>query len=339
MTYKTIFSGRLEFGNARSFDKVLTMYQHRVENYYKMDVLLKEEEVFIEEAHALDVPRFITQSNEKSWKNTLSVLEFVAQYAIAGSLNAWMVDEGKVKQQHVIEPTSDKAAVQSFLSGREMVQERGRESEAMQALSRAIEKYARHALAYERRGYVNYLLHNFSDALYDFSKSIDINPKNADPYIGRAQVYMSQKDYTAAIPDLDKAIKNSIPLQDVYWRARRLKADCHLALEEYDSAVFELKLFTKRQFGPESTNYKWRKKALADYGKALLQTNALKDAIDAFNRALGLTGNQKDLNNEAEPFLLRGIALQRMGQSGFRQDWQEAASLGSKRAARLLQTA
>ena len=70
MTYKTIFKGRLEFGSTKSYETVLKMYQHRVENYYKSDVLLVEEEIFDEESSSLNVPRFITQGSEKSWKNT-----------------------------------------------------------------------------------------------------------------------------------------------------------------------------------------------------------------------------------------------------------------------------
>ena len=64
-TFKTILSGCLEFGNQRSYDQVLKLYQHRTENYYRNDILLKAEEVFREESFILTVPRFIKECPEK----------------------------------------------------------------------------------------------------------------------------------------------------------------------------------------------------------------------------------------------------------------------------------
>ena len=53
--YKTIFSGRLEFGTQRSYDKVFNLYQHRVENYYRNSILLDAEEIFDPESFCLDI--------------------------------------------------------------------------------------------------------------------------------------------------------------------------------------------------------------------------------------------------------------------------------------------
>ena len=46
MFFKSIFQGNLHFGNTKSYDKVIKMYAHRVENYYKTDILFKSEVVF-----------------------------------------------------------------------------------------------------------------------------------------------------------------------------------------------------------------------------------------------------------------------------------------------------
>lgn len=336
MTFKTIFSGRLEFGSARSFEQVQKMFLHRLENFYKNEIVLKQEDIFNEEEYALDIPRLVTQSTEKNWRNTINLLEYLAQYAIAGSLSAWTTDNGKVLKHRVIEPKSDKAAVQSFLRGREFIKEQGKESEARKALSRAIEKFERHALAYERRGYVNYILRNYEDAVYDFSKSIDINPNNGDPYLGRALVHIAQDKVREALPDLEKAIKQSIPLQPNYWKARRIKGECHLQLEEYEQAIFELKLFTRRQFASDNPNYAMRKRAFSHYGQALLAKGNYDDAIKAFDQAIDLQGDRDD-NPDIEPYLFRGIALQKSGQRGFEKDWKEAADRGSQRAVELLE--
>ena len=103
MCYKSIFKGRLEFGNSRSYDKVLKMYQHRLENYYKSDVLLEEEEIFNQETSSLIVPRtVIPQGSEKSWRNTMDILEYVAQFAVSGNLGGWMTEEGKILRHGVV---------------------------------------------------------------------------------------------------------------------------------------------------------------------------------------------------------------------------------------------
>lgn len=337
MTYKTIFSGQLDFGNERSFERVQQMFEHRAENYYRQVLLIKPEEIFKAESWTLEIPRLIApQATEKEWRNTINMLEFIVQYAIAGGLSAWMVEEGKVISYRHIEPRGDKAAVQAFLRGRELVKESGREEEAMKALSRAIEKFARHAKAYERRGFVNYQLRNYKDAIYDYSKSIDINPDAAEPYLGRAIVKMAMEDFKGAAQDLQSAIKGSIPLQSLYWQARRLKADCHLKLEEYEKAAAELKFFTGREFGPDDPNYRWRRRALFNYGWALLESGKYADSIKAFDDALKIDGPADELS-EAEFLLYRGIALKKAGKLGFRKDWEEAANRGSKRAAELLE--
>lgn len=296
MNHKTIISGRLEFGNTKSFETVLKMYQQRLENFYRTaELIFKIEEVFDEATSSLNIPRLVTVSNDKSWQNTLSLLEYIAGFAIAGDLRAWMTDNGKVLKYHLIEPNTDKGAVQFYLKGREMVKTEGMEKEARAALSVAIEKYERHAAAYERRGYVNFLLKNYTDALYDYNKSIDINPNSAEPYLGRAIVKMIQQDWKGATLDLDQAIKRSIPLQPIYWKARRIKGECHLKLNEFEQAVTELKFFTSRTFSQDDSNYKWRQKGWFNYGKALLAIGKFNDAAQAFDQALQIADAEKSV--------------------------------------------
>jgi len=337
MTCKTIFSGSLEFGSSRSFEKVLKMYQHRVENYYKNDILLKEEAIFSEESSSLCIPRqIVEQAENKSWKNTINLLKYTAQYAIAGSLSAWRVDQGKVLEHNIVEPEGDKTAIQAFREGRQLIKEEGKETEAKAALNRAIEKFERHALAYERRGFVNFQLRNYKDALYDYTKSIDINPRNAEPYLGRAFVHIHQEDWAKAVADLEYAIKQSIPLQPIYWKSRRLKGECHLHLKEYKKAVFEYKLVARRKFEADDPNYKWRKQAWYNYGLALLKMEDCAEALKAFDTAKAIDEG-KTTFTEAELLLHHGLALQKNGKAGFEKDWKAAAKMGSTRAAELLE--
>ena len=291
-TFKTIFSGRLEFGNQKSFEKVYKLFQQRFENYYKSEVLLKGEEIFKEESHAVDIPRFITQTNsDKAWQNTVNLLDYIAQYAIAGEMSVWKTDNGKVLQHKIIEPDTDKVAVQAYRMGRDLANEAGREVEAMDALSKAIEKYERHAKAYERRGFVNYLLKNFSDAIRDYSKSIDLYPATSEPYFGRALVYLSQHDWTKSIIDLNEAISCAIPLQPIYWQSRRLKAEALMELYEFEQAEKELKLFNARVFTKDNPNYKYQKRTHFLQGQALMALKQHEAAKTAFVKALQMPGN------------------------------------------------
>ncbi|MCF8245421.1 MAG: tetratricopeptide repeat protein [Saprospiraceae bacterium] len=335
-TYKTILSGCLEFGNPRSYEQVLKLYQHRTENYYRNDILLTSEEVFQEDSFILTIPRFITECSEKSWKNTLNLLEYMADYAVAGSLKAWVIQDGKIVEQRTIEPDGDKSATQAFIQARDLVKEKGMEEEAMNALNRAIEKFERNALAYERRGYVNYRLRNFDDAMYDFTKSIDINPNMPDAYWGRANTKVKKNDIQGALADLDMAVARSIPHQPVYWSARRLKGELHLRLSEFEKAIFELKLVTNRKFTEDDPNYKWQKNVLFNYGKALYEVGQYGDAVKIYNNMFSFDAQREEAPSKADQFLSRGLARQKAGESGYVNDFKEAAGLGSKKAADML---
>jgi len=334
-TFKTIISGHLEFGSPRSYEKVMMMLDHRIENYYKNDVLIKIDEVFQPDSASMDIPRLIGQASDKCFRNTLSMLEMIMQYAVAGSVSIWKLEDGTCLEYKKLEPSSDKAAVQSFLHGRELISE-GKESEARKVLSKAIEKFERHALAYERRGHVNMHLGNLDDALYDFSKSIKINPHSADAFYGQGTVYLKQDKLDKAIEAFGQSAKASIPHQPVYWKARRKKGNCHLELDQYAKAEFEFKLLTRRTFAESNPNYAFRQKDLFNYGRALLGLKKYDEAIEAFDRALAI-GNEKETISEADQFLYRGIALQKAGKEGYRTDWERAAKSGSQKAARLLQ--
>jgi len=294
MLFKVILSGHLEFGTDRTFELALNMFQQRAETYYKNDILLKPTEIFISEKSMLDIPRsIINTAAEKSWRNTVHLLETISQYAIAGNISAWKLDNGALVEHAFMEPKGDKSAVQCFLRGRELVTQ-GQQTEAKDALSTAIEKYTRHALAYERRGYVNYKLGNVADALYDFTKSIDIYPHSPDAYMGRAIVNLHQKNFAAAAADLDMAIKTSIPHQPIHWRARRMKGECHVELNEFSKAEFELKLVTNKTFKAEDSNAAWQPTAFYNYGRALFGIGKYKEAFQAASKAQNLSKEPSD---------------------------------------------
>lgn len=257
---KLVFRGRLDFGNQRTYDLVVKHWQTRLENYFRTEVLFKAEQIFVPEELAINVPQQTLMSTEKHWRNTTSLLKEVAQYALAGNVGAWWVQNGQVLAECQIEPNSDKVAVSEYLRGRELVQQGGME-EASIALSNAIEKYERHAAAFERRGYVNYKLKNFNDAHYDFSKSISINPIAPEPFYGRGKIHMIKNEWEAAAADFDQAIKKSLAVQPMHWLARLRKGDSLYHAKRYAEAIPELKFFLQRKFQETDPNVRFKSKA------------------------------------------------------------------------------
>ncbi len=336
MFYKAIIQGRLEFGTEKSYSKVHKMYEYRTENYYKNALIFKSEDVFIESERALFIPRHVSQVLEKSFKNTTSLLEYCSQFAVSGSVRAWLINEGKIMHYFEIEPESDKAAVQSFLKGRNLVKQSGKEEEAILALTKAIEKYDRHAQAYERRAKVNFILKKYHDAKRDYGKSIGIDPTIPTSYYGRAKVHVIEDNFQEAIYDLEKATKNSIALQSIYWKARRMKATCHIKLEQYEKAAFDLKFYTMRKFKEDDINFHFKKWGLYNYGICLLEIKEYEDALEAFDKALSYENNSYFKIKDSELIRNRGYAKRLAGKKGYITDLKQAIKLGDKKAQKLL---
>ncbi len=335
MYLNTIIQGRLEFGTEKSYEKVTKMFQLRVETYYKSDVIFKFEDVFKDETLCLEIPRFVGQVTDKAFRTTTGLIGYCAQFAIAGSVRAWLINEGDIVHFETLEPDSDKGAVQSFVRGRKLVKVKGKENEAIAALSTAIEKYDRHAQAYERRAKVNLLMRNYHDALRDYNKCINIDPSIPTAYYGKAKIHMVRNEWELAIENLEESIKKSIALQTLYWKSRRLKAECHIVLKEWQKAAFDLKLFTNRNFEKENPNRFWLRWAFFHYGLVLMEIEEFVEALKSFDKALNMPEIADGLN-EVEILTQRGIAKQKAGKNGYVKDIKDAASKGGKKAKNLL---
>jgi tetratricopeptide (TPR) repeat protein len=335
MYLKTIIQGRLEFGTQKSYDKVTKMFLQRIETYYKTDVIFKFEDIFREDDLSMEIPRFVGQVSDKAFRTTTGLLGYCAQFAVAGSIRAWLINEGGIVHFETLEPESDKGAVQSFVKGRKLVKVKGKESEAIEALSQAIEKYDRHAQAYERRAKVNFLMKNYHDALRDYNKCIGIDPTIPTAYYGKAKIHILKSEWKEAIENLDEAIKKSIALQTLYWKSRRLKAECHIQLKEWQKAAFDLKLFTGRAFEVENPNKFWQRWAQFHYGLVLMELEEYPEALKAFDKSLNLPENADGVS-EAEILTNRGIAKQKAGKHGYAKDIKDAAAKGGKKAKILL---
>ncbi|MBK8701118.1 MAG: tetratricopeptide repeat protein [Saprospiraceae bacterium] len=246
-----------------------------------------------------------------------------------------MLDNGEILHFELIEPQSDKAAVQSFIKGRSLIRETGKQDEAIAELSKAIEKHDRHAQAYERRAKTCFLLKNYNDALSDYNKCLGIDPTIASAYYGRARVYAIQEKWQLAIEDFDNAIKKSVALESIHWKARRLKGGAHIELKEFGKALFELKLFVNRKFKKNDPNLDWRRWALYFYGICCYETENYADATLAFNEALDMP-DLHDGVDISELLRYRGLSKNKAGKSGGIKDLKESVKLGNKKSSAVL---
>jgi len=335
MLHKTIIQGKIEFGTEKSFEMAKKMYISRAENYYKNDVIFEPEEIFFKDSLSMSIPRFVKQVYDKSFRNTAALLKYVVQFGISGEMNVWLLEEGKILHFDHLEPDSDKVAVQNYIKGKSLVEEKGKEEEAIKALNKAIEKYDKHAQAYERRARVNFILKKEHDALRDYKKSLGLDPDNPYAHFGKAEVHISRKEIEEAIESLGMAIKKSVALQPIHWSSRRLKGKLHSQLKQYKEAEFELKLFCKRKFDESNPNFSWKREGYFEFGKVLLGLEDYAGAVSAFESSLDIEeGNDKI--KDSEKLRYRGIAKQAAGQNGYKKDIKDAADMGDKEAVKLL---
>lgn len=335
--FKCILQGHLDFQNEKSYQKMLEMYQYKLENFFKSDIILKAELCFKEDSLSFIVPRTVVQATKKSFQNTVELCQYIAQFAITGQIGAWMLEEGQILQYHLIEPVAEKAAIQAYIRGRSLSKQKGSEEEAISALSEAIEKYDRHAQAYERRGYVNVRLGKLKDAMYDFGKSIKLDEGNANAYCGRARIALLEKKYEEAILDLIQATSKSLALQPIYWTATRMRGECYLQLKNFDKAVFDLKLFYNRSFGVDDSNYKWKKYGALLYAQALFGAKDYKNALEVLQQLPQYKDPQMAIE-ENDYWILLAKTKKEFGKPGYLADLQTAVNNGSSLAAELLKS-
>lgn len=335
MDFTVIILGRLEYANSRSVQQATKVIAHLLETRYKNEVLYKDAaQLLDEEICALIAPREKFQCTEKVWMNTIHLLSKATEFSIAGDLHMWKILDGTLQEYVCLEPESDKSTVQSFRKGRELIHE-GKLDEAKVLLTKAVDRFPRHAQALERRGFVHYTQGDTEAALADYAASIEIDAKRPDAYLGRARILIKQENWAEAVEDLTMSMKRSMPHHNVYLEALHRKAKCLMELGQYDKAIPLFNFFLSRPLQSDHPQFEFRRQVAFDKGRTLAADGKLEDAIKMFDEALNMpTHNGKP--SVGEILLHRGLAFQQSGQSGFIEDWQKAADQGSERAAELL---
>lgn len=179
------------------------------------------------------------------------------------------------------EPSLTGEAIASFAQGR-VAYEQGNLDQAIQAFSTAIDKaggptgYAR---AYYWRGQVQVEKEDYSAALADFSKAIELEP-DADLYGARGWVYIDSQDYAKAESDFKHAVELSPESDDdinsLGW-AQFLAGNYSAAQENFRKAIKLNAKYPVYQF---------------NLGAALLATGDLANARTAYEAGMQLTQNK-----------------------------------------------
>ena len=107
---KVVVKACLEFGCQKVFDGMMSHFNKRHEAYYKNDTLLKEPTYFDEETFSLVIDRTTFIYSEKTFKNTVALLNELNSYAVAGFilLNVTEPDKKKVTKFEKIVPNGEK---------------------------------------------------------------------------------------------------------------------------------------------------------------------------------------------------------------------------------------
>lgn len=335
MFFKVIIQGNLQFANEKSYQKLVKMIENRNEVYFKNVIIHKELEFLDHENCQIIIPRHVGNYSDKVWKNSISLFQNCAEFAVSGRILAWKIESGEVLEFELIEPTGDRTAVMHFLKGKKQL-ESGEKDEAMKSLSKSIEKYQKNALAYERRAVVNLMQKNYAEAMRDFHKCLKIDPTVAEAHYGIAKLHLRNQEWDEAMPYVENTIKSSIALQAIHWKARRSKAEIHLVKKEFKKAEFELNLLAKRRFPENNPNYAWKRSDVFQYGKVLLALGEYESALEQFQNVLNIKTGRDNIP-DSEKYYYLALAKKESGKNGFISDLKTASLMGEKRAEKMLE--
>ena len=111
--------------------------------------------------------------------------------------------------------------------------QQGQYSEAIQDFTKVIELNPDDAEAYYFRGFTYYSKGGYDHAIEDFTKVIELNPDDAEAYYFRGFTYYSKGGYDHAIEDFTKAIE----LNPDYAEAYLVRRAAYDSQGEYDHAI------------------------------------------------------------------------------------------------------
>ena len=202
------------------------------------------------------------------------------------------------QRSNALYPTSN--AEEYLRRGAEALQ-RGQYSEAIEDFTKAIELEP-DADAYYIRGRAYGRQREYDRAIEDFTKAIELNPKFADAYYARGNAYGRQREYDRAIEESTKAIELNPEFANAYY----IRGNAYGRQGEHDRAIED---FTKAtELNPEFAD------AYYIRGYAYGRQGEHDRAIEDFTKVIELKPDHADAHYD------RGLACLHL------KKWQEAKS-------------
>lgn len=109
---------------------------------------------------------------------------------------------------------------------------------ALDNMNKSIDLRSDWDISYFYRAVVNQALKNFDDAILDYTKALQINPKMTDAYYNRADILLSRKDIEN--PDIERAVadlEKAIELDDKFVSALFVMGAAQKKLGNYNKAI------------------------------------------------------------------------------------------------------
>lgn len=137
----------------------------------------------------------------------------------------------------------------------------GKFSSAVEKINKSLELKNDWEIPYFYRAVAYQAIEDFDNAMLDYTKSLQINPKMTDAYYNRAKITLSRKDIEN--PDIEAAIKDlekSLELDEKFLDALYAIAAAHKKLGNYEIALSYLDKLLEIE--PEAVNARAFKKLL-----------------------------------------------------------------------------
>ena len=139
--------------------------------------------------------------------------------------------------------------------------ENGKYNDAIEKIDKSIKLKNDWEISYFYRGVAHQALENFDEAMLDYTKAIQINPKMTDAYYNKARITLSRKDIEN--PDINKAISDlekALELDEKFVDALFAMAAAYKKLENYHKSLEYLEKLLK--IDPQAVNARALKKLI-----------------------------------------------------------------------------
>ena len=199
-------------------------------------------------------------------------------------------------------------------------------------------------IAWNNLGMAYFVKGNLEQAIRVYSEAIELNPKHAKFYYGRASAYLVKADYNRAIRDSDKAIEFNPRYAKAYSNrglAYHGKGDLEQAIRDYNQAI-QLNPKDGKAYYNRGRAYSDRR----DYNRAIRDLDKAveldpKNAYAHYNRGLAYQGNGqyhqaiRDFDKALELNPRLALAHKNIGLTLLRQDKAKEAISHYRQALRL----